>query len=89
MRRILVEQRIVARHQNKVFVELASQRLLSAADARQKYGIGKGKGTAYVEFEIEDALLLRRYNPNTRCDERYIVGDVELAGRAAEGRLNI
>ena len=88
MRKILAEGVIRARDQNKVFVEKASSRKLSPADAVVRYGLAQGKGNAYVEFDIEDELLLVSYNPVTRRDEFSIAGDVVLADRNAVALFN-
>ncbi len=89
MRKILGEQRIVARDQNKVFVELASARKLSPADAEDKYGLSHGKGNAFVEFDIKPKLLKQQYNRRLGIYEYYVIGDVELAERDAEAFFNI
>jgi hypothetical protein len=88
MRKIMAEQRIVARDQNKVFVERAADRRLSAADAEIRYGLDDGKGRAFVEFDIEPVLLLWRKNPQLRVHEFFIVGDVDLVGRNSQGLHN-
>jgi hypothetical protein len=88
MRRIIAELRIVARDQNKVFVELASSRRLPPNDAVAKYRLLPGKGNAYVEFDVEGELLRVRYNPAIKENEHYIDGAVDLAGRNAEAKFN-
>ncbi len=54
MRKILADQRIIARDQNNVFVERASSRKLAPTDAERKYGLDPGIANAYMEFDIED-----------------------------------
>jgi hypothetical protein len=88
MRKIMDEQRIIARDQNKIFVELASARRLSASDAEDKYELKDGKGNAYVEFDVEPELLQSQYNRRTKLDELFIVALFELAGRNAAGAVN-
>jgi hypothetical protein len=88
MKKIMEEQRIIARDQNKVFVERAADRRLSAGDAEVKYGLDDGKANAFIEFDIEPALLLWRKNPQLRIDEFFIVGDVDLTGRNPKGFHN-
>lgn len=88
MRKILASELIVARDQNKVFVEKASSRRLSASDAIEKYQLLPGKGAAYVEFDIEEQLLEWQYNPGTQRNEYYILGNVDLRGKNPMGMLN-
>lgn len=88
MRKIIVEQRVVARDQNKVFVERADRRKLAPRDAEERYGLDQGKANAYVEFDIEPDLLHSQYNPVTRCDESYVVGNVDLSGREPQAFFN-
>ena len=79
MRKILAEGVLRAKDQNRVFVERANDRRLSPTDARSKYGLGKGKGAAYVEFDLESERLQWRNNPQTRCIEGFVLGDVDLS----------
>ncbi|MBC8106711.1 MAG: hypothetical protein H7Z14_08995 [Anaerolineae bacterium] len=88
MRKIKDQLRIVARDQNKVFVEPASARKLSPADARKRYGLKPGKGRAYVEFDVESVLLETKRNARHEIDEYFIVGNVDLAQRNPQGFLN-
>jgi hypothetical protein len=89
MRKIIELQLIRARDRGCVFVELARQRKLSPADAVDKYALDYGRGNAYVEFDIEPERVVTEYNTTIQCDERFIVGDVDLAGRNAEGFFNL
>jgi hypothetical protein len=82
------EQRIIARDQNKVFVEKADRRALSPADAIQIYGLGLGKGMACIEFDIEPDLLRWQKNVELKLDEWFIVGDVSLANRNPQSYVN-
>lgn len=88
MKKILEKAVIRARDQNKVFVELASSRKLSPADAEQKYDLDWGKANAYVEFDVEPELLMSRYNTRLKHDEYFIVGNVETKDRDIEAFFN-
>ena len=84
IKKIIVDLLLVARDQNKVFVELADARRLSPADAEEKYDLGDGKGNGYIEFDIEEERLQRKFNKRLGFDEYFIVGDVDLRNRNAE-----
>jgi hypothetical protein len=83
--RILIEGRITARDQNKVFVERADRPSLSARHAEAKYLLKRGRGNAYIEF---DALLDEVYeqtNQLTGAAEFFLRGDVVLSTRNPQG----
>ncbi len=88
MRKILEQQRIVARDQNKVFVERANRKPMAPKDVEDLYQLKHGRGDAYIEFDAREEELGYRYNVRIRDDEWYLLGDVDLAGRAAVGRYN-
>ena len=88
MRRIVAEQRIRARDQNKVFVELADRRRLAPNDAEDRYGLDHGKGNACVEFDVEPEVLLSQYNSRMQLNEYFVIGDIELVTRNAEAFFN-
>ncbi len=88
MRSIIAEGIIRAHDQNKVFVERAARRKLSPADARAKYRLKRGKGNAYVEFDVEDHAISSRLNSSIGIEELSIEGDVDLTDRDAEGFFN-
>lgn len=88
MAKILADQKIFARDQNRVFMELARTRKSSAADAEDKYGLHDGRGRAYVEFDIEGERLASRRNPLFDVVEWFVVGDIDLGGRNAVGAKN-
>jgi HYD1 signature containing ADP-ribosyltransferase len=69
---------LIAGDKNIVFAESARGRALSAADAQQKYGIGRGRGNAYVEFDVPTDRVTKVYNAGTRNYELRIRGDVQL-----------
>ena len=89
MRKILAEGVIRARDQNRVFVEKANSRKLSANDARDQYGLRRGKGHAYIEFDIAPDELKSRPNHPMKCTEWFIRGDVILRDRDPEGFFNL
>src|SRR5437763_409654 len=88
MQRILAEMRILARDRGCVFVEKASARKLSPADAEELYDLKPGRGNAYLEFFIEPELLRNDYNTRIRMKEWFIIGDVDLVGRDVEAFFN-
>lgn len=88
MAKILADQRIVARDQNRVFMELARTRKSSAADAEDKYGLHDGRGKAHVEFDMDDDRLASRRNPLFDVMEWFVIGDIDLSGRNAVGAKN-
>lgn len=83
--KILEEGVIVARDQNKVFVEEADTDPLSPRDVESSYRLGRGKGNAYVEFDVEDGELEQQKNAITGKIEYFLRGDVSLIDRDAEG----
>jgi len=88
MRKIIEELRIVARDQNKVFVEKAERKKLSPGDAVETYGLDPGKGMACVEFDVEPELLQFQKNVQLRLDEWFVVGNVDLTNRNPQGYVN-
>lgn len=89
MRRIIHEQMIRARDQNRVFVESANRRRLSPTDARNRYGLGTGKANAYIEFDADQSEVASRWNALLKVEELYLVGDVHLAARNPEAFFNM
>ncbi len=73
---------IKADDQGCVFCESASRKPLSPRDAEAKYGIGRGRGQAYVETDVPSSSVSSRFNPLTRADEMLIRGDVPLSPNA-------
>ena len=86
---ILEVDRIVAKDQNKVFVEHADADPYSARDAEDRYKLKRGRGIAYVEFEADDLEIEEQVNPLTGRREFFIRGDVDLTHRAPEGYDNV
>ena len=89
MQKILDENKIVARDQNKVFVERASTRRESARSVEEKYDLETGKGIAFVEFDIEPHLLRVQFNTRIQMEELFIQGSVDLTDRSAVGDRNM
>lgn len=87
--KILADGVIEAKDQNKVFVELADGDPLGPREAEARYGLKRGKGNAYVEFEASDGEILSQTNARTGRTEYYLRGDVDLADRDAEGFDNV
>lgn len=88
MRKIMAEQRIVARDQNKVFVERAHRKAMSSTQAEDYWLIDLGKGNAYVEFDVEEVELDRQVNPLLGAIELFVVGNVHLLSRNPVGFEN-
>ena len=83
--KILGEARIVARDQNKVFVERAYSKPLSPREAEARYYLARGKGGAYVEFDLSEEELKTQLNPLKGQMEFFVVGGIDLTGRNVEG----
>ena len=83
--RILVERRIVARDQHKVFIERAVRQPLSPRQAETKYLLKHGKGNAYVEFDALPEELHEQTNPLTGAIELFLQGDIDLSMRNPQG----
>jgi hypothetical protein len=83
--RILTEGRLVARDQNRVFVERADRKALSAREAEAKYLLRRGKGNAYVEFNAEEEEIDQQKNHRTGEMELFLFGDVDITGRDPQG----
>jgi len=83
--RILVERRIVARDQHKVFIERAVRQPLSPRQAETKYLLKRGKGNAYVEFDALPEELHEQTNSLTGAIEIFLQGDIDLSMRNPQG----
>lgn len=69
---------IIAYDKNIVFAENASSKILSAADASQKYGINKSSARNYIEFEVPRSSVNIIQNATTKATEYTIKGNVKL-----------
>lgn len=85
---ILAEARLVARDQNKVFVERANRKQLSPRKAEVTFLLERGKGNAYVEFDALAEEVHEQVNRRTGVTELFLQGDVDLTGRNPEGFEN-
>jgi HYD1 signature containing ADP-ribosyltransferase len=86
--RILEEMRIVARDQNKVFLEKADHKPHPPRDAEAAYLLKRGKGNAYVEFDVQQDELESQTNRLTGETELFVRGDVDLTERNPIGQDN-
>jgi len=83
--RILSEGCLLARDQNKIFVERADHEPLSPRDAEAKYLLKHGKGNTYVEFDARSEEVHEQTNRLTGETEFFLHGSVDLAGRNPRG----
>ena len=82
------DQLIRAHDQNSVFVERANRQPRSPQEVEEVWRVRPGRGKAFVEFDAEDAEVRQQYNNLIKGYELYLIGDVALAGRNAQGRRN-
>ena len=68
--------KIIAKDNNRVYVEPAKKKPLSMKDAEDLYQLSKGKGRNYVEFDVDSSLLEWLDNPRYHKKELTIKGDV-------------
>ncbi|GFZ34456.1 hypothetical protein CSC2_49820 [Clostridium zeae] len=68
---------IIAKDNNRVYVELASKKPLSQVEAETKYQIKTGKGRDYVEFDVPNSKLEWVKNPRYGTPELTIKGGIE------------
>lgn len=87
--KILEDGMIVAKVQNKVFVEYANHDPYSPQDAEHRYKLKPGKGNAYIEFDMDNAELEEQPNSLTCRRELFVRGDVDLSTRGPEGFDNL
>src|SRR5260370_3115858 len=86
---ILAEKRLLARDQNKVFVERADRKPLSRRDAESRYLLKRGKGNAFVEFDAHPDEVSQQVNRLTGEVELFVYGQVDLSDRNPEGFSNL
>ncbi len=87
-RGIQSSNRIVASDQDSVFADLARGRPYSPRDAESRFGIRRGRGNAYVEFNVLDSEVSIVNNPLTKVREFKFKGDVDLTDRAPTFHFN-
>ena len=83
--KILRELRLVPKDQHRVFVEKADREALSPRKAESTYLLKRGKGNAYVEFEVQTVELKSQTNRLTGETEWFLRGEVDLSNRHPEG----
>ena len=77
--KILIDNKIDAQDQNKVFVEHANGDPYSPRDAEARYRLKRGKGNAYLEFDAEEEEIEKQKNSLTGKIEYFMrVGDIRL-----------
>ena len=69
---------IIAKDNNRVYLELANKKPLSIQQAEEKYQIKKGKGRNYVEFDVNSSLLEWIENPRFHTKELTVKGNVTI-----------
>ena len=83
--RILAEERLLARDQNKVFVERADREPLSPREVEARYLLKRGRGNAYVEFDARPEEVYEQVNRLSGGTEFFLRGNVDLSGRNPQG----
>lgn len=83
--RILEAMRLIPRDQHKVFVEKADREPLAPRQAEANYLLKRGKGNAYVEFEVQVKELESQTNRLTGETELFLRGEVDLSDRDPRG----
>jgi len=83
--RILTEGQIIARDQNKVFVERADRPPLSAREAEAKYLLKRGRANACIEFDALPDEVYEQTNHLTGITEFFLRGSVDLLMRNPQG----
>ncbi|MBE6091133.1 MAG: hypothetical protein E7206_24530 [Clostridium beijerinckii] len=68
---------IIAKDNNRVYVEPANKKPLSQVEAETKYQIKTGKGRDYVEFDVPNSQLEWVKNPRYGTPELTIKDGVE------------
>ena len=71
-------RKIIARDNNRIYVESASKKPLSPVEAEGKYQLKPGKSKDYVEFDVSESKTEWVENPRYHTDELTIKGDFEL-----------
>ncbi|WP_327254633.1 polymorphic toxin-type HINT domain-containing protein [Streptomyces sp. NBC_01244] len=75
----IVESKIMrARDQNKVFLLPAKGKLMAPKDAEPKLGIGMGRGSKVVEFDVPANRITKEYNKKFGFWEWVAVGDIAI-----------
>ena len=69
--------KIIAKDNNRVYVEPANKKALSQIEAETKYQIKPGKGRDYIEFDVPNSKLEWVKNPRYGVEELTIKGGIE------------
>ena len=83
--RSLVEEHLLARDQNIVFVERADREPLSPREVEARYLLKRGRGNAYVEFDARPEEVYEQVNRLTGGTEFFRRGNVNLSWRNPQG----
>ena len=86
--KILVEGKLLARDQNKVFVERADHKPFGPKEAEARFLLKRGKGNAYVEFDARSDEICEQVNRRTGETEFFLKGDIDLTDRNPQGFEN-
>jgi RHS repeat-associated protein len=70
--------KMIARDNNRIYLEPASKKPLSQVEVEDKYQIGRGRGRDYVETDVPNSRLEWVRNPRYGADELTVEGDLEL-----------
>ncbi|WP_426135260.1 RHS repeat-associated core domain-containing protein, partial [Pseudomonas sp. PWP3-1b2] len=69
---------ILAQDNNRVYLEPAKSKVLSPAEARDKYQIDKSKGRDYIEMDVPESRLELVKNPRYNTMELTVRGNLKL-----------
>ena len=69
---------IMAKDNNRVYLEMANKKPLSSLQAEEFYQLGRGKEKNYVEFDVDSSLLEWIENPRYHRMELTVKGDVGI-----------
>lgn len=72
------DMKIIPNDKNRIYSIKAKGKPLSSADFEQLYGVRKGRGRNYVEYDVDIDRVTYKKNSKTGQYEYIIKGDVEL-----------
>ncbi len=70
--------KILAKDNNRVYLEPAKKKALSSTKAEELYQLKKGRGKHYVEFDVDSSLLEWVENPRYHRMELTVKGDIKI-----------
>ena len=70
--------KIIARDNNRVYLEPANKPALAPGKAEELYQLKKGRGKNYIEFDVDTNSLEWVENPRYHRDELTVKGDVKI-----------